>query len=126
MIGDIVKAQIIINKALEVKAQYDKLAKDKEGAVVLEAQQPASGASGRNAGHVEPFLGSLAPLEKWPDRGRALIDHVLALLPFEPPYMTAAGMTCDFVGHPVVTEALATPAVTPRATRDAAPTWPWP
>ncbi|MEM9012167.1 MAG: lipid-A-disaccharide synthase [Pseudomonadota bacterium] len=29
------------------------------------------------------------------------IDHVLALLPFEPPYMTAAGMTCDFVGHPV-------------------------
>ncbi|MEL6337252.1 MAG: lipid-A-disaccharide synthase [Pseudomonadota bacterium] len=29
------------------------------------------------------------------------IDHVLALLPFEPPYMEAAGMTCDFVGHPV-------------------------
>ena len=32
----------------------------------------------------------------------AVIDHVLALLPFEPPYMTDAGMTCDFVGHPVV------------------------
>jgi lipid-A-disaccharide synthase len=31
-----------------------------------------------------------------------VIDHVLALLPFEPPYMTQAGMTCDFVGHPVV------------------------
>ncbi|MEM9782919.1 MAG: lipid-A-disaccharide synthase [Pseudomonadota bacterium] len=29
------------------------------------------------------------------------VDHVLALLPFEPPYMTAAGMTCDFVGHPI-------------------------
>lgn len=29
------------------------------------------------------------------------IDHVLALLPFEPPYMQKAGMTCDFVGHPV-------------------------
>lgn len=29
------------------------------------------------------------------------VDHVLALLPFEPPYMHAAGMTCDFVGHPV-------------------------
>lgn len=39
-----------------------------------------------------------------------VIDHVLALLPFEPPYMTAAGMTCDFVGHPVVAEALACPA----------------
>ena len=37
------------------------------------------------------------------------IDHVLALLPFEPPLMQAAGMTCDFVGHPVVTEPLATP-----------------
>jgi lipid-A-disaccharide synthase len=35
------------------------------------------------------------------------VDHVLALLPFEPPYMQAAGMTCDFVGHPVVAEALA-------------------
>ena len=32
------------------------------------------------------------------------IDHVLALLPFEPPYMEAAGMSCDFVGHPVVSE----------------------
>lgn len=39
-----------------------------------------------------------------------VIDHVLALLPFEPPYMSAAGMTCDFVGHPVVAEPLATEA----------------
>jgi len=38
-----------------------------------------------------------------------VIDHVLALLPFEPPYMTAAGMTCDFVGHPVTAEPIATP-----------------
>lgn len=37
-----------------------------------------------------------------------VIDHVLALLPFEPPWMTAAGMTCDFTGHPVVAEPLAT------------------
>lgn len=29
------------------------------------------------------------------------IDQVLALFPFEPPYMEAAGMRCDFVGHPV-------------------------
>ena len=39
-----------------------------------------------------------------------VVDHVLALLPFEPPYMTAAGMSCDFVGHPVVAEALASDA----------------
>ena len=36
------------------------------------------------------------------------IDHVLALLPFEPPYMVAAGMSCDFVGHPVTAEPLGT------------------
>jgi lipid-A-disaccharide synthase len=37
------------------------------------------------------------------------IDHVLALLPFEPPYMRAAGMRCDFVGHPVVSEPTSSP-----------------
>ena len=34
----------------------------------------------------------------------AHVDQVLALLPFEPPFMEAAGMRCDFVGHPVVTD----------------------
>ncbi|SFK79302.1 lipid-A-disaccharide synthase [Loktanella salsilacus] len=38
------------------------------------------------------------------------IDHVLALFPFEPPLMQAAGMTCDFVGHPVVAQPVATGA----------------
>jgi lipid-A-disaccharide synthase len=41
------------------------------------------------------------------------IDHVLALFPFEPPLMQAAGMRCDFVGHPVVAEPVA-----PRADAD--------
>ena len=36
------------------------------------------------------------------------VDHVLALLPFEPHYMQEAGMSCDFVGHPVVEEPVAT------------------
>jgi lipid-A-disaccharide synthase len=36
------------------------------------------------------------------------IDHVLALFPFEPPLMQAAGMTCDFVGHPVAAQLVAT------------------
>lgn len=39
-----------------------------------------------------------------------VIDHVLAILPFEPPYMQAAGMSCDFVGHPVAAEPVASPA----------------
>lgn len=43
-------------------------------------------------------------------RMAGVIDHVLALLPFEPPLMEAAGISCDFVGHPVTTEARATRA----------------
>lgn len=42
-----------------------------------------------------------------PERGAKMaktIDHVLALLPFEPPLMKKEGMSCDFVGHPTVTE----------------------
>ncbi len=39
-----------------------------------------------------------------------MIDHVLALFPFEPPYMEAEGMACDFVGHPVVNEPVASEA----------------
>ena len=35
------------------------------------------------------------------------VDQVLALLPFEPPFMQAAGMQCDFVGHPVANTAQA-------------------
>ncbi len=39
-----------------------------------------------------------------------VIDHVLALFPFEPSYMEAAGMSCDFVGHPVVADPVGTGA----------------
>ena len=45
-----------------------------------------------------------------PGRARKMarhVDQVLALLPFEPPLMQAAGMRCDFVGHPVVAEPVA-------------------
>jgi len=41
------------------------------------------------------------------DKMQGIVDHVMALLPFEPPYMEAAGLPCDFVGHPVVAEPLA-------------------
>ena len=43
-------------------------------------------------------------------RMAGLVDQVLALFPFEPPYMEAAGIPCDFVGHPVVTEPRASDA----------------
>ena len=35
------------------------------------------------------------------------IDHILALLPFEPAYFHVEGLSCDFVGHPAVNEPLA-------------------
>lgn len=38
------------------------------------------------------------------------IDHLLAVLPFEPPLFERHGMRCDFVGHPVVSEPRATDA----------------
>lgn len=42
--------------------------------------------------------------EKRAEKMAGTIDQVLALFPFEPPYMEAHGMRCDFVGHPVVTK----------------------
>jgi len=71
---------------------------------IVKAAQPGR----RTIHYVAPSVWAWRP-------GRAekmaqVIDHVLALLPFEPPLMRAAGMTCDFVGHPVVAEPLATPA----------------
>lgn len=36
----------------------------------------------------------------------ALFDHMIVLLPFEPPYFTRVGLGCTFVGHPVVAETL--------------------
>jgi lipid-A-disaccharide synthase len=40
-----------------------------------------------------------------PKRAKAMrwyVDHVLALLPFEPPVFEKAGITCTAVGHPVI------------------------
>jgi len=42
--------------------------------VLLEAAQPANGASGRNAGHVQPWLDALESLQSWPDRGTRLLE----------------------------------------------------
>lgn len=33
-----------------------------------------------------------------------LFDHILVLLPFEPPYFKAVGLDCTLVGHPIVYE----------------------
>lgn len=54
-----------------------------------------------------PLIHYVAP-QVWawkPRRAREIasfLDHLLALLPFEPPYFEAVGLPCTFVGHPVV------------------------
>ncbi len=59
------------------------------------------------AGRGLPLVHYVAP-SVWAWRaGRArtvarLYDHLLALLPFEPPWFAQAGLDCTFVGHPVV------------------------
>lgn len=56
--------------------------------------------------YVAPSVWAWRP--KRADRLPGVVDQVLALLPFEPPLIEAAGVACDFVGHPVVTEPVAT------------------
>lgn len=62
----------------------------------------------RTIHYVAPSVWAWRP--KRAEKMARVIDHVLALLPFEPPLMQAAGMSCDFVGHPVVSEPLASEA----------------
>ncbi|EKE43608.1 lipid-A-disaccharide synthase [Oceaniovalibus guishaninsula JLT2003] len=62
----------------------------------------------RTVHYVAPSVWAWRP--KRAQRMAPFVDQVLALLPFEPPYMEAAGMRCDFVGHPVATERRPEPA----------------
>ena len=61
----------------------------------------------RKAGSKLPMIHYVAPMV-WAWRGgRARrvarwYDHLMALLPFEPPYFTKEGLACTHVGHPVV------------------------
>ncbi|CAK0762813.1 Lipid-A-disaccharide synthase [uncultured Gammaproteobacteria bacterium] len=54
-----------------------------------------------------PLIHYVAPtVWAWrPERARkiaAYLDHLMVLLPFEPPYFEREGLPCTFVGHPVV------------------------
>jgi len=54
-----------------------------------------------------PIVVYVAP-QLWASRAsraksmRKFVDHILALLPFEPDFFEALGLPCHFVGHPVV------------------------
>ena len=72
------------------------------------AQKVKARSSIRTVHYVAPTVWAWRP--KRAEKMAPYIDQVLALFPFEPPYMRAAGMRCDFVGHPVVTDPQATPS----------------
>src|SRR3989440_11403607 len=61
----------------------------------------------RRHGETLPLIHYVAPMV-WAWRaGRARrmarwYDHLLTLLPFEPPYFERAGLSCCYVGHPVL------------------------
>jgi lipid-A-disaccharide synthase len=61
----------------------------------------------RRRGETLPLIHYVAPMV-WAWRaGRARrmarwYDHLLALLPFEPPYFERVGLACTYVGHPVI------------------------
>lgn len=44
---------------------------------LLEARQPADGASGRNAGQVQPYFGKFKEMRAWPDERQRFIDYYL-------------------------------------------------
>ncbi|SIT79029.1 lipid-A-disaccharide synthase [Yoonia rosea] len=67
-----------------------------------------AGSDIRTVHYVAPTVWAWRP--KRAEKMARHIDHVLALFPFEPPLMQAAGMDCDFVGHPVVADPVATDA----------------
>jgi len=72
------------------------------------AKRVKAASSIRTVHYVAPTVWAWRP--KRAEKIARCIDHLLALFPFEPPLFTPHGMDCDFVGHPVVNEPLATQA----------------
>ena len=66
---------VIIGAGLAGASVALHLAERGVNAVVLEADQPGGGASGRNAGHIQPNLASFEPLKAHKDGGKAFVDY---------------------------------------------------
>ena len=75
---------------------------DSPGFCLRVARQVKAKSNVRTVHYVAPSVWAWRP--KRAGKMAQYIDQVLALLPFEPPLMRAAGMRCDFVGHPVMAE----------------------
>lgn len=62
--------------------------------------KPLKGAGIPLIHYVAPTVWAWRP--KRAEKISRFLDHLLALLPFEPPYFTAHGLGCSFVGHPLI------------------------
>jgi lipid-A-disaccharide synthase len=101
------RARLILRRVAETAAEIER----SEPAAVVTID--SSGFTWRIAQRLRrhgarlPLIHYVAPMV-WAWRGgRARrmarwYDHLLALLPFEPPYFTRAGLACTYVGHPVL------------------------
>ena len=101
------RARVILRRVRETVAAVQKLRPD----IVVTID--SSGFSWRIAqrlrrrGEKLPLVHFVAPMV-WAWRaGRARrmarwYDHLMALLPFEPPYFERVGLACSYVGHPVL------------------------
>ena len=69
------------------------------------AKRVKASSSVRTVHYVAPTVWAWRPRRA--EKISKFIDHLLTLFPFEPPYFTKHGMDCDFVGHPVVAEPVA-------------------
>jgi lipid-A-disaccharide synthase len=61
----------------------------------------------RECGETLPLIHYVAPMVwAWrPGRARRMArwyDHLMTLLPFEPPYFERVGLSCSYVGHPIL------------------------
>ncbi len=75
--------------------------------VTIDSPEFSFGVGKRLKGAGIPLIHCVAP-QVWAWRSHRarmmsrFLDHLLVLLPFEPPYFEAVGLGCTFIGHPVV------------------------
>lgn len=76
--NDIEADVVVIGAGLAGSSLALHLAERGVAVALLEAEQPGNGASGRNAGHVQPFLDKLEPLRSWPGQGAPFVEMFIA------------------------------------------------
>lgn len=75
--GELAVDIVVIGAGLAGSSLALHLAEQGASVAVLEAAQPGNGASGRNAGHVQPFLEDLEALRNLPNQGKPFLDFFM-------------------------------------------------